>query len=317
MPLAVDLQPAASRETLPVTISLVVTQVAGSRDTRVLVVAPMVPGFEVSVADRRDVEGKARKALQRYARGWPAEAILNADERGWAGLETVEVEVGGPGPGVAEADEADVLGLCGVSLSARAAAGALGGADRRDDVVDALLATLVAEGPRSAVLVGPADVGKTAIVHEAVTRMLAVEEAPEAWSITAGALMAGMRMMGDWEERVQRLVAQARARRAVLVMGDPEEILSAGRWSKSDHNMARALRPRSRPGTWCWWSSAPPRPTRPAWSGSRASCTPCGASTCPSPVPRSGRPSSPRPRGASRRGPGCASRGARSTPRWS
>ncbi len=243
VPLAVDLQPAASRETLPVTISLVVTQVAGSRDTRVLVVAPMVPGFEVSVADRRDVEGKARKALQRYARGWPAEAILNADERGWAGLETVEVEVGAPGPGVAEADEADVLGLCGVSLSARAAAGALGGADRRDDVVDALLAALVAEGPRSAVLVGPADVGKTAIVHEAVTRMLAVEDAPEAWSITAGALMAGMRMMGDWEERVQRLVAQARARRVVLVMGDPEEILSAGRWSKSDHNVARALRP--------------------------------------------------------------------------
>ena len=97
-------------------------------------------------------------------------------------------------------------------------------------------------------LVGPPDVGKTALVHEIAGR-IARGEAPAAldgrrvWRISANELIAGAQYTGQWQERARRLVEQARATGAIVVMGDPVGIIDAGRWAKSDNNVSRFLRP--------------------------------------------------------------------------
>ena len=97
-------------------------------------------------------------------------------------------------------------------------------------------------------LVGPPDVGKTALVHE-LARRIAAGEAPQAlherkvWRVSANELIAGAMYTGQWQERARRLVDDARSTQAVIVMGDPVGIVDAGRWARSDNNVSRHLRP--------------------------------------------------------------------------
>ena len=65
----------------------------------------------------------------------------------------------------------------------------------------------------------------------------------EIWFVTANNLIAGMKYTGEWQGRTQKLIAQVRKGRQILYMADPNEILDAGRWSGSDNNMGRFLRP--------------------------------------------------------------------------
>ncbi|HEY1011733.1 MAG TPA: AAA family ATPase, partial [Herpetosiphonaceae bacterium] len=147
-----------------------------------------------------------------------------------------------------DASEEDVLGLCGLKLNDQAAAGRLGRADRREALVEQMITTLAADRMNSVMLVGGGDVGKTALLHEVVERIRsgAVPEAlkkREIWFVTANNLIAGMKYTGEWQGRTQKLIAQARKGRQILYMADPNEILDAGRWEKSDNNMGRFLRP--------------------------------------------------------------------------
>ena len=97
-------------------------------------------------------------------------------------------------------------------------------------------------------LVGRSDVGKTALVHE-IGRRIAEGDAPEPlrgrrlWRISANELIAGAQYTGMWQQRAQRLVAEARETRAIVAMGDPIGIIDAGRWSQSSNNLSRFLRP--------------------------------------------------------------------------
>ena len=142
----------------------------------------------------------------------------------------------------------NVLALCGLNLSDQAARGRLGRADRREALVEQLITTLAADRLSSAILVGQADVGKTALLHELVERIRAGNvpatlRGREVWFVTANNLIAGMKYTGEWQGRTQKLIAQVRKGRQILYMADPNEILDAGRWSGSDNNMGRFLRP--------------------------------------------------------------------------
>ncbi|MBM3458335.1 MAG: PCRF domain-containing protein, partial [Armatimonadetes bacterium] len=183
--------------------------------------------------------------------------VLGMDSRGQDHLELIEVpaEEDSRGPEAAGAedlenvhDQENVLGLCGMHLTAEGTWQRLGSAVRRDDLVEQMLTTLAGERQNSLLLVGNSDVGKTALVHE-VARRLAEGRVPEnlvgrqLWSVTANNLIAGMKYIGEWQGRTQKLIQQVRRGRQIVYMGDPTEILDAGRWSESDNNMGRFLRP--------------------------------------------------------------------------
>ena len=107
---------------------------------------------------------------------------------------------------------------------------------------------LASTGRSSVMLVGPSDVGKTALLHEVAAR-LASGNVPSAlggrliWRITANELIAGAAYTGMWQERARLVVMRGRKDGTIFAMGDPVGIIDAGRWSKSDNNLSRFLRP--------------------------------------------------------------------------
>lgn len=255
-PIALEITPKGKgpQPPIPITVSVLVTDTQAARGAAYLVVtAPRVEGFHLVVNDPGQLEEQTRAALLHHMRKWKSPAIVEADMDGVEALETLTVIA----PDLPESDAAElanthnqenVLALCGMNLTEQAARGRLGRADRREALVEQLITALAADRMSSVMLVGRADVGKTALLHELVERIRsgavpASLRGREVWFVTANNLIAGMKYTGEWQGRTQKLIAQVRRGRHILYMADPNEILDAGRWSGSDNNMGRFLRP--------------------------------------------------------------------------
>jgi ATP-dependent Clp protease ATP-binding subunit ClpA/protein subunit release factor B len=254
-PIALEVPPKGKgpQQPIPITVNLLITDTQASRNARYLVVsAPRVEGFHLVVNEPAELETQASAALAHYMRKWSSTQIVAADLDGSEYLGAITIDA----PEAAEPAEElsnlhgqeNVLALCGLNLSDQAARGRLGRADRREALVEQLITTLAADRMSSAILVGQPDVGKTALLHELVERIRAGNvpatlRGREVWFVTANNLIAGMKYTGEWQGRTQKLIAQVRKGRQILYMADPNEILDAGRWSGSDNNMGRFLRP--------------------------------------------------------------------------
>jgi ATP-dependent Clp protease ATP-binding subunit ClpA len=214
-----------------------------------IVRAPEVPDFALVVDDRDGVRVAARYALKQRLSHWGIGAVLASEDLGTSRLETVTLPFPSPGePQLTRSEDGFTLEDFGDELTARAKEGRLGQLDRRDALVERVLVALASPGRSSVMLVGPRDVGKTALVHD-VARRLASEAVPPVlrgrplWRISANELIAGATYTGMWQDRVRVVIARGRADGTIFAMGDPDAIVDAGRWSKSDNNMARSLRP--------------------------------------------------------------------------
>jgi len=110
-------------------------------------------------------------------------------------------------------------------------AGLLARAYGRDAEVAQLAALLDARTRSSVLLCGETSVGKTCLVHELVHRV-ADPSSPlcglEIYSTSAGRIIAGMRYLGEWQDRLQRMVAELRQRTAALHFDSLGELLSVG-----------------------------------------------------------------------------------------
>jgi ATP-dependent Clp protease ATP-binding subunit ClpC len=251
---------------LPISVVVLVTALRLGGAQQFLVSAPRIAGFQAVVTDAGEIDSAVTEALKRFLKRWKPGKILKAHLDGEAALDRLVIggksdpksqEAESPDEESSESDSGgeaeltgddDVLGICGVDLTRQASDGKLDATDRRDALVDRILSILAGENRNSVILVGRPDVGKTALIHE-VARRLNDGAVPEAlktrklWSVTANNLIAGMAYYGEWQGRAQKLVRQLRSGRQLLYMGDPEEILSAGRYRGSDNNLGRYLRP--------------------------------------------------------------------------
>ena len=136
----------------------------------------------------------------------------------------------------------DALAAFGTVLTVEAQAGRLKRAFGVDQVCEDVEAVLARPGTRSAVLLGESGTGKTAVAHELVHRLMG-----RGWTVLrvgATDIMAGTRYTGEWETRVNDLVAAVqRPKRVVIYVPSLEELSMAGRWSRSDMNAAAAMAP--------------------------------------------------------------------------
>ncbi|MBI3722629.1 ATP-dependent Clp protease ATP-binding subunit, partial [bacterium] len=145
-------------------------------------------------------------------------------------------------------DEEGPLARAGADLTATMKRGGPVCAHSREQEVTALLSALAGQPPSSVLLLGPSGVGKTAIVHEAARR-ISLGEAPPAlekarvFYLSGNRIIAGMRYLGDWEERCVEIVEDARARQAILFVDDLAELCEAGRSDASEAGVARFLAP--------------------------------------------------------------------------
>jgi ATP-dependent Clp protease ATP-binding subunit ClpC len=134
----------------------------------------------------------------------------------------------------------------GVDLTHRAIDGRLRRTFGRDALVARLLRQL--DRPGAAILlVGPSGVGKTAIVHEVVRRLAALGKPlhlrTDVWSVDGNRIIAGMSMVGAWEQRCKGMVTELEARDDVLYVDDLPSLVYTGRSRSSDTNVAEYLEP--------------------------------------------------------------------------
>ena len=129
----------------------------------------------------------------------------------------------------------------GSDLTAAAEQGELPRAHGVEAICSELTALLTAEGSRSAVLIGPAGVGKTAIIQELAHRL------KDEWRVirvTASDLLAGTKFLGEWQTKVRDLVqAASRPRRVILYVPNLQELQNAGRSANNDTNVASMIAP--------------------------------------------------------------------------
>ena len=132
------------------------------------------------------------------------------------------------------------------SLAHRALDGQLAPAFGRDDLVQRVVRELKRPGA-AVLLVGPSGVGKTAILHEVVRRLVEPHKSPtertDFWALDGNRLIAGMSLVGAWERRVEALVDELSSRQDVLVVDDLPTLVYTGRSAQSDTHVAQFLEP--------------------------------------------------------------------------
>ena len=133
----------------------------------------------------------------------------------------------------------------GRNLSYAASDDTLGRAFGRDATVDALVEEFAGREGVAVVLVGPSGAGKSAVVHEFVRRLGAWSEKHRArrdvWRVDGNRFIAGMKYVGQWEQRARTMIAELIDTGDVLYLDDLASMVSAGRTGKGDTNVAQFL----------------------------------------------------------------------------
>jgi ATP-dependent Clp protease ATP-binding subunit ClpC len=110
----------------------------------------------------------------------------------------------------------------------------------------AMLAELFKTRQRSGILlVGASGVGKTAAFHELVRQRekFGLSE-NEFWATGGARLIAGQSGFGMWQERCQKLIEEAKKRRAIIHLGNLIELTEVGKSNASTQGIASFLRPK-------------------------------------------------------------------------
>ena len=125
------------------------------------------------------------------------------------------------------------LGGVGIDLVDEAKQGRLPRALSRSAEVDRLVETLSRGRQQAALVTGEPGVGKTAVVHEFCHRIAQgnvprrLRDVP-VWSVSGNSLMAGMKYLGQWQERALTIARTLQSTGGVLFVGGLLEFVDAG-----------------------------------------------------------------------------------------
>jgi ATP-dependent Clp protease ATP-binding subunit ClpA len=148
-----------------------------------------------------------------------------------------------------DSDEDDPLAQYTVELVARAAEGNIDPLIGRDSEVERIVHVLARRRKNNPMLLGDPGVGKTALV-EGLARRIHEKDVPSAiqdatiWSLDMGALLAGTRYRGDFEERLKAVMRRlAEIPHAILFIDEIHTIVGAGATTGGTMDASNLLKP--------------------------------------------------------------------------
>jgi ATP-dependent Clp protease ATP-binding subunit ClpA len=143
----------------------------------------------------------------------------------------------------------DPLGAYCLNLTDRARQGLLDPLIGRADELQRTIEVLCRRRKNNPVFVGDAGVGKTAMAEGLASRLLAGEtqdplKEAEIFALDTGALLAGTRFRGDFEERFKGVVTALRARpKAILFIDEIHSTVGAGAITGGTMDLATLMKP--------------------------------------------------------------------------
>ncbi|MFV0513317.1 MAG: ATP-dependent Clp protease ATP-binding subunit ClpA [Jhaorihella sp.] len=152
--------------------------------------------------------------------------------------------------GAAEVDQKEsALGKFCVDLNAKSRGGGIDPLIGRDEEVERCIQVLCRRRKNNPLLVGDPGVGKTAIA-EGLARKIVAGETPEVlanttiYALDMGALLAGTRYRGDFEERLKAVVSELEDHPdAVLFIDEIHTVIGAGATSGGAMDASNLLKP--------------------------------------------------------------------------
>jgi ATP-dependent Clp protease ATP-binding subunit ClpA len=150
---------------------------------------------------------------------------------------------------VGTAASRDPLAAYCLNLTERARRGLLDPLIGRADELQRTIEVLSRRRKNNPVFVGEAGVGKTAMAEGLATRLLADDvpdqlEGAEVYALDTGALLAGTRFRGDFEERFKAVIkALSQRHRAILFIDEIHSTVGAGATTGGTMDLATLIKP--------------------------------------------------------------------------
>ncbi len=146
-------------------------------------------------------------------------------------------------------DESKVLRYFTTELTARASAGDMDPLIGREDILERTVQVLCRRYKNNPVHVGEPGVGKTAIT-EGLAQLVAEGRVPrrlqnsKIYSLDMGAVLAGTRFRGDFEERLKKVIsALQKQEKAILFIDEIHTVVGAGAVSGGSMDASNILKP--------------------------------------------------------------------------
>jgi ATP-dependent Clp protease ATP-binding subunit ClpA len=148
-----------------------------------------------------------------------------------------------------ESEQNKILKLFTTELTAKAKAGEIDPLIGREDILERTIQVLCRRFKNNPVHVGEPGVGKTAIT-EGLAQLIAGGKVPKRlkgskiYSLDMGAIIAGTRFRGDFEERMKRVIAELQKQEKVILFIDEiHSIVGAGAVSGGSLDASNILKP--------------------------------------------------------------------------
>src|SRR3989339_41359 len=146
-------------------------------------------------------------------------------------------------------DQSKFLKNYTIELTARARTGEMDPLIGREDILERTIQVLCRRSKNNPVHVGEPGVGKTAIT-EGLAQLIAKDRVPKKlqgvkiYSLDMGAVLAGTRFRGDFEERMKRIIAViSKQEKAILFIDEIHNIVGAGAVSGGSMDAGNILKP--------------------------------------------------------------------------